>query len=113
MKHLRKRVTKIVDDLMAYLFSMGANDITINFKEEEKQFKIYVKSNYNQNEQEKIKDLIKYLKMEKQEEMEEYYWELTGDSIFDPELSLIGMMTDKKEINVEDDFLEIVLYRYK
>ena len=45
--------------------------------------------------------------------MEEYYWELAGESDVDTELTLVGMMTDNAEINISEDMIEVVLYRYK
>lgn len=113
MKHNKKRISKIVDELVTYFFTMGATDMNINLKEKKDYYKIFLKSNYTTKDKAKIEKLIKYLKCDKQEEMEEYYWELTGDCDVDTELTLVGMMTDKAEINIEEDTIEVVLYRYK
>jgi hypothetical protein len=45
--------------------------------------------------------------------MEEFYWELTGESDHDSELSIVGMMIDKVEFIHENESLKIILYRYK
>ena len=113
MKHIKKRISKIADELITYFFSVGANDITVNLQEKDDYFKIVFKSNYLLKNKEKIEHLTQYLKLEKQEEMEEYYWELTGDCDIDTELTLIGMMTDKCEIIFHGDHVEITLYKYK
>ncbi|MDK2917838.1 MAG: hypothetical protein PWQ37_571 [Candidatus Petromonas sp.] len=113
MKHIKKRIAKIVDELVTYFFSMGATDISINVKEEKGFFKIILATNYLKKDEEKINKLIKYLKCAKQEEMEEYYWELTGDSDVDEELILVGMMTDEAELDIEEDKIEVKLIRYK
>jgi len=113
MKHTKKRISKIVDELVTYFYSMGATDISINLNEKKDYFKISLKSNYTTKDKNKIEKLIKYLKCDKQEEMEEYYWELTGESDVDNELMLVGMMTDEAEINIDEDTIEVVLYRYK
>lgn len=113
MKHYKKRVSKIVDELMTYFFSMGATDICINLQETDEYYKIHFKCNYSGNNEEKIEKMVKYLKCDKQEEMEEYYWELAGDSDVDTELTLVGMMTDEAEINIGEDTIELTLYRYK
>lgn len=113
MKHYKKRVSKIVDELITYFFAMGATDINMDLQETDDYYKIHFKSNYTENNEEKIEKMVKYLKCEKQEEMEEYYWELAGDSDVDTELSLVGMMTDKAEINIGEDIIEVILYRYK
>jgi uncharacterized tellurite resistance protein B-like protein len=113
VKHIKKRIAKIVDELVTYFFSMGATDISINVKEEKGFFKIILATNYLKKDEEKINKLIKYLKCAKQEEMEEYYWELTGDSDVDEELILVGMMTDEAELDIEEDKIEVKLIRYK
>lgn len=113
MKHNKKRVSKIVDEMITYFFAMGATDINMNLQENKDHYKILFRCNYTQNNEEKIEKMIKYLKFDKQEEMEEYYWELAGDCDVDSELSLIGMMTDKAEIDINEDTIEVVLYRYK
>ncbi|SHJ53333.1 hypothetical protein [Paramaledivibacter caminithermalis] len=113
MKHGKKRIAKIVDELVTYFFSIGATDIDINLKEEKEYYQISVKCNYSCKDQGKIDKLIKYLKCAKQEEMEEYFWELAGDSDVDTELTLVGMMTDEAEISCNDNTIEVNLIRYK
>lgn len=113
MKHNKKRVSKIVDELIAYFFTMGATHINVNLKEKSDYYKISLKSNYTTKDNEKIEKLKKYLKCDKQEEIEEYYWELAGDCDVDSELILVGMMTDKAEIDISEDMIEVVLYRNK
>ena len=92
---------------------MGATDISMELQEKDEYYKIYFKCNYTENNEEKIEKMVKYLKVDKQEEMEEYYWELAGDCDVDSELSLVGMMTDKADINISEDTIEVMLYRYK
>lgn len=114
MKHNKKRVSRITDELTTYLFSMGAKDITIHIKEDEKQFMIKIKSDFVKFSDKEVKTLIQRLNIERQIEMEEYYWELAGESGIDPQLTLVGMMTDEGKVKFLDDHtIEITLYRYK
>jgi hypothetical protein len=114
MKHGKMRLSKIVDELISYCFSIGATDISVNIKDAEGYSKISVKSNYKDIPKEKIEKLSKLMKCGKQEAMEEYYWPLTGEYDADTELSLVGMMADKVDIKyTENRNLEITLYRYK
>ena len=113
MKHYHKRITKIVDELINYLFSMGATDTSVNIKDIENHYKISFESNYEKGMDEKIDKLIKYLNCPRQEEMEEYYWELTGDCDVNTELSLVGMMVDEVEVSFVEGKIQIVLHRYK
>jgi hypothetical protein len=114
MKHDKLRISKMVDELMNYFFSLGATDINVNVNEDEKKYKIFFKCNCGSCTKEKIDEVSKLLKCGKHEEMEEYYWALTGESDTNSELSLVGMMTDKSEVKfVPGDRIEITLYRNK
>ncbi|WDV46864.1 hypothetical protein PV797_03990 [Clostridiaceae bacterium M8S5] len=114
MKHTKKRISKIVDELSTYLMSIGADDITVNIKNEKTRYKISAKSNYvKENNQKKIDKLIKCINCPKQEEMEEYYWELAGECDVDTELTLISMMVDKIKLDIDDKNISIVLYKNK
>lgn len=113
MKHNKKRITKIVDELVIYLFSVGGSDIHVNISKHDHYYKIAFESNYKKEHTDKIKRLVRYLNGPKQEEIEEYYWELTGegDGSMDTEISLVAAMVDKSDINIMDDKIKIVLYR--
>lgn len=113
MKNARKRISKITDELITYLFSMGATDISVNIKEMNDEFVIVFCSNYKNDQDEKIIKLIKALKCPKEDDIEEYYWGLAGGSGDDTELALIGMMIEKFEVSVVDDRLTITLYKPK
>lgn len=115
MKHTRFKISKMVDELITFFFSIGATNINVNVQETDELFEIYLKSNFSSNTpKEKINELCKLLKSGKREEMEGYYWYLAGDSDVDTELSLVGMMVDSCSINYnEDNDIEITLRRYK
>lgn len=114
MKHNKLRIARIVEELMNYFFSLGATNISVNLNEDEEKYKIYFKSNCEGICQGKFDELSRLLKCGKNEEMEEYYWALTGESDMDSELSLVGMMIDESEVKLLDDKeVEITLYRYK
>lgn len=114
VKHNKKRICRITDELMTYLFTMGATDITVNVKEDERQFIIKIRSDFVEFTDQEVNRLFQRLNIERQVEMEEYYWELAGESDVDTELTLVGMMTDKGEINfIDDNTIEITLFRYK
>ena len=114
MRNNKKRICRIVDELMTYLFTMGATEITASVREEENQFIIILRSNFTEFSEKEVKRLVRRLNIERQVEMEEYYWELTGESDIDTELTLVGMMTDKGEVRfLDNNTIEITLYRYK
>lgn len=113
MKHNKKRLMKIIDELTMYLFSTGATNINISIEDREDVYVILIKSNYNKDKKEKIVKLIEALKSPRQEEMEEYYWELAGESDVGSEMYLTGMMINIEHVDIDDNMLEISLYKNK
>lgn len=113
MKHEGLKLSKIVSELMNYLFYMGAGDININLSQTDEYYEIICKSNIEGDASKKIEKLKKLLKVNKREEIEEYYWALTGDCDVSNELSLVGMMVDECKIEYEGKDIKITLYRYK
>ncbi len=113
MKHKKQRISKMVDELINFFFAIGATSINVDVQDEPERFVLTLKCNYVEKHKEKINKLIHHLECPKQEEMEEYYWELAGDCDVDTELTLIGMMTDDVEIDINENTIELVLYRNK
>lgn len=109
----RRKITKIIDEILVFLFHMGSKNIDINYKDEECYFTVSFKCNYDINKKDLIYTMVKHLNTERQEEMEEYYWELAGKYNKDTELTLVGMMTDDAKVYFDDDKVEILLVRVK
>jgi hypothetical protein len=114
VKHDRLKISKIVDELMNYCFYMGSTNIHVDVQETDEFFKIYCKCDYKDSNLKKVEKMVKLLNCTKHEELEEYYWTLTGDCDVANELSLVGMMTDEATVKYsEGQDIEITLYRYK
>jgi uncharacterized tellurite resistance protein B-like protein len=112
MKHTKKKISKMVQEITTYLLLIGATDITVNIQDRDKDFRIFIESDFKENE-EIVEQFVEKLKSPKQVEIEEYYWELTGDCDVDSELHLVGMMMDKAYVEVKEGRIEIELYRNK
>ncbi|MFD3156768.1 hypothetical protein ACFIJ5_07910 [Haloimpatiens sp. FM7330] len=113
MKHEKKRIIKIVNEMMNFFFTIGSVDIQIHIEEETNRFIITFKMDYVDGCETRLNELISELNRAKQQEMEEYYWELVGDCDIDTEFSLIGMMVDEARCKIEKDFIEVELIRFK
>ena len=113
MKHEIRRISKILDELITFCFLHGTKDMDISIKNHEDYFKIKINTDTIDCSDEKVIRLKELLDYPRQEEMEEYYWELAGECDFDTELSLVGMMVDKAEVHFEGSSLSITLYRNK
>ena len=113
MKHNKKRVSKIIDELVSYFFKVGSKNIHIDVLEEKLYYKMTFVSDIDSIKEDDINKLVKCLNCEKSAEVEEYYWELTGECNSDSELSIVGMMIDNFEVSIKDKQMELVIYRNK
>ncbi len=113
MIHERRKVTKIVEELTIFFFSMGATKMNSGIEYDGVTANITFSSNFLPENRGKILELEKYFNEPKNAGMEDIYWELAGSS--DPgepgQLLLLGMMVDKAEVNVGESFAELKLYK--
>ena len=115
MKHTKLKVVKMLDEMLNYVYYLGARDADINIKELEDRFEIIIICDYKEGLPEaKIDKMIKALNVPREEEMEEYYWELAGDCDLDNELCIVGMMCDEAYVDkLPGNRLKIRLVREK
>lgn len=113
MIHEEKKVAKIIEELTMFFFALGADEIESRIQRKNNQDIIWMSANYDLDYKEELHYLEKYLNKEKNDGLEDIYWELAGSG--DPgessQLLLIGMMIDKAEIKIEDTKVELKLYK--
>ena len=113
MIHEEKKVAKIIEELTMFFFSLGADEIESKINRKDHTDIIWFRSNFDADYKEDLHALEKYLNKEKNDGLEDIYWELVGSG--DPgessQLLLIGMMIDKVEIEIEDAHVELKLYK--
>lgn len=113
MLHEERKISKIVEELTVYFLAVGADEIRSDIKIENKQAVIHFRANYHSEYEKKLEDMKKYLKDQKNDGVEDIYWELAGSG--DPgessQLLLVGMMVDKADIQMKDGFVELTLYK--
>lgn len=114
MKHCKKRVSKIVDELLTYFLNLHATNINIQIEEQESCYTISIDGNCRDLTADMAERIIRLLNTPVHDELEEYYWELTGEGDVDNELALVGMMTSRAEVDyLPQEFLKIKLFRDK
>ncbi|MGO1368975.1 MAG: hypothetical protein ACTHVE_10915 [Senegalia sp. (in: firmicutes)] len=113
MKHDIKKVSKIIDEMSTFCLTHGANTMNMIVENKKNFFKLTFDIDCMDNNDKKVKLLKRLLSVPRQFEMEEFYWELTGESDHDTELSMVGMMVDEVEFIQKDESLRIILYRNK
>ncbi|MBS4538260.1 hypothetical protein GOQ27_07280 [Clostridium sp. D2Q-11] len=113
MNHEIKKISKIIDELSTFCLLHGAKLMNMSVENNKDHFKIILEMDNLDYSNKKVSRLEKLLNCPRQAEMEEFYWELTGESDHDSELSIVGMMVDKADIVFEENSLKLTLYRYK
>lgn len=113
MKHIRQRNARMAEELILFAYKYGAEDINLNIKNTPEETIITIEATNVNLDKETIESITNLLNVPRCIEMEEYYWNLTGESDMDCELSLIGVMSDKVIINIASNILKIELIRKK
>ncbi|MFI3329254.1 MAG: hypothetical protein R3Y05_02065, partial [bacterium] len=108
-----KKISKIVDELFLYFVKHGHANINLDIKITDEQIKIEITlENLDNTLLNKIKER---LQEDREIEVEEYGWELMGESDCSNELELIGLLIDTVEHKVENnlDILTFIRKRSK
>lgn len=113
MVHEEKKVGKIIEELTMFFFAIGADRIQTGIEKSDKQVVIEFKANFNPAYADRVERLSQFLNEEKNEGMEDIYWELAGSG--DPgetsQLLLVGMMIEKADVCVRETEVELRLYK--
>jgi hypothetical protein len=107
MKHKKEKLIKIMNELVNFCFSIHMNDLNINFSCREDRGEISVEGYCTNPPMERLQDLEYILNSPRQEELEEYYWQLVGEGNEYQELEMIGALVDSGSIDYKDNILKI------
>ena len=113
MRHEIKKIAKMVDELTT--FFMGHHPKSLNIKIQDLPDKeiIKVEAEKLDHQEECISDLKQFLSYPRECEMEEYYWELAGETDSSEELGLVGTMIDEATIGYDEEKVVVELIRNK
>ncbi|MDF2613064.1 MAG: uncharacterized protein K0S71_850 [Clostridia bacterium] len=111
MKHETKKISRIVDELTTLFLKQDTDEVDFKIKREPHQTTIKMIDYRTHFDDEYIDELRQQLSIVRQWEIEEYYWQLTGETDCDDELTLIGAMVDKAIVEKKDGNLYIELIR--
>ncbi len=113
MIHEEKKTAKIVEELTMFFFAIGAVQINSRIEKKDGEAVITFQSDYDPVYKDKLQHLDQYLNGQKNHGMEGVYWELAGCG--DPgetnQLLLIGMMTDRADIEINGQTVKLTLYK--
>ena len=110
----RRKMNKIVDELLTFLFSVGADDVQVNMKKLPDRYQLSLRGNFNLDEVSKVQRLETILHpTSRYEGLEDFYWELAGNTAEgqDSELQLVAQMVDGAELSIQNNLVHIQLYK--
>lgn len=111
MKLRYEKNVRVLTDLLGYCHFIGSNNLSTNLLLEPTRSVIEVRCQVRELDPARVDELNKYLHIPRQHEVEQYYWNISGEEEIDSELSLAGMMVDTAEITYDGEELRIVCER--
>ncbi len=111
MKHETKKICKIVDELTTLLLKEGSGLIEFKINRLSDRTVISIVDHHTHYSQKEVDDMIECFNVQRQFEVEEYYWQLVGESDNDSELTIVGVMVDHADVKLENGDLHIDLIR--
>lgn len=106
-----KKITRIIDEITYVLMKNGSKDIDVKIKRSKDLSTIYIVDYDTKYSNEDIDELNEVLNIQRQYEIEGYYWELVGEDNDGDELFLVGSMIDKAEVKKIGENLYIKMDR--
>lgn len=102
---------RIISDLVAYCSRAGADEFQISLSQQDGYAYMTISAPIAHLTPETLQELSDGLKVPRQHEVEQNYWELTGESAMATELTLIGMMIDRSKVGYRNGVLHIHAWR--
>ncbi len=111
MKLRYEKNIRLLTDLLGYCHMIGASEFFTHIALEDARSTIEVRCLIANLPQTRIDELNRHLNVPRQHEVEQYYWNISGEEQIDSELSLAGMMTDQADITYDGHELRITCVR--
>lgn len=108
-----KKVSKILNEMVSFSLNREATKVDSSIENKEDLYKLTIQASNLKCNNDCINNLKQLLNAPRQKDVEEYYWELTGESDTGAELELVGMMVDKAIVEFDKGNLYIELHRLK
>ncbi|MEF9959417.1 MAG: hypothetical protein RR448_03030 [Niameybacter sp.] len=113
MRHEVKKISKMVDELTTFFLEHQARSLDIKVDNLVDREVITVEAIALDDLKLCVKKLQSFLSYPRECEMEEYYWELAGETESSEELGLVGTMIDEANIGYDDEKIQLELIRRK
>lgn len=108
-KSVDHRLIKIIDEILVFLYSLNPSHVDMKLNRKEDCSELLFDANINiKMEKGRVERIDRLLSCPRRRELEENYWELTGnDTTPSSELALVGMMTDDYEFVYKEEEMTV------
>jgi len=111
MQHEVKKISRIVDELTTFFLKEDTDEVGFRIKKSPDKTVIELVDYNTHFNEESINEIREVLNVQRQIEIEAYYWQLAGETDLGEELLLIGTMVDEAIVEKVDGNLNIKLIR--
>ncbi len=111
MRHEMKKIGRIIDELITALLIEDTNELEIKIKTSNEETSIDIIDYNTHYSDEEAQRLDQLLNEQRQHEIEEYYWQLAGETDEGDELVLLSAMIDFAVVEIKDGNLHLELIR--
>lgn len=110
MRDSKDKVLKIVSELIGLFFSLHIYNHQIDVVYEEEHTVVTIRGSYVELDLHKLERFEELVQVSRQDDLEEYYWNLAGNSHY-PEFILLGTMVDSATVERENHVLTVQVVR--
>lgn len=111
MKLKMQKNMRIMTDLMGYCYHLGGTHFQVDMSLEAKSTHMSISTEVAQVSEETLAEITRVLNTPRQYDMEQNYWDLSGDEEVGDELLLVGVMVDHASVVYDGGRLTILLER--
>ena len=110
-KSVDHRLIKIIDEILVFMYSLKPTDVDMKLHKGEAHSEItFCAKITTKIEKNRLLRIDRLLNCPRRRELEENYWELTGnDTTPSSELTLVGMMTDDYEFVYDEENMTVYI----
>ncbi|CAM3052137.1 hypothetical protein HAHI6034_12900 [Hathewaya histolytica] len=103
MKHTNQKIVKLISELTSFCYKYEASKVNIDIENKPEEVEIRLNANIKDFPMDVLETVRTMLSAPRSHEIEECYWNLSGDDDTDSELVLVGMMVDYAEIDYNQE----------
>ncbi len=109
----QRKLVRIIAELTMFFLEIGAEHISSNVEKEGTRGKLTFRADYRPGCEDKLKEMQKSLSEQRNDGIEDIYWELAGSGNHGQttQLMLVGMMIDRAEVDIQDGYVELTLHK--